>query len=84
MTSWRSSFSLPPVRPVPVLEAFYSTLGPGDSLDALSAKSTHTLAGTLSDPMPDQKNLQRIKIHSQFLRAELELLTSSAMIFPVM
>ena len=73
-----------PVSPVPVLETYYSTLGPGDSLDDLSAKSTQTLSGSLSDPIPDQKNLQRIKILSQFLRAELELLTSSTMLFPVM
>jgi hypothetical protein len=84
MDSWGRSFRLQIVPPVPLLESYYWTLGPGDSLEALSANLSQTLPGRLSDLMADQKNLQRIKIISHILHTDLELLTSSVISFPIM
>lgn len=85
MNSWARSFFMPiNKRPVPLLETYYSSLDPGGPLDALTAKFSQTLAGRLSDPMPDEKGLQRIKILSPLLHGELELITSSVIVFPVM
>ncbi|KAK4154753.1 hypothetical protein C8A00DRAFT_32421, partial [Chaetomidium leptoderma] len=78
MESWKMDILVQrAVPPVPLLETYYRSLGPGDSLEA------QTLPGGLSDLMADQKNLQRIKITSHILHSELELLTSSIILFPV-
>ncbi|RYP71845.1 hypothetical protein DL771_004557 [Monosporascus sp. 5C6A] len=83
MSLWPRSCHSRPGPPVPLLETYYWSLGPADSLEASSANFSQALLEGPFDMMAGQKNLQRIKITSRVLHSELELLTSSTITFPI-
>jgi len=74
---------LQPPKPAPVIAAYYRTLGPPKSL---GTSATHTLRGVINSSMlaGDQRNLQRVKIISQFLHDEFETATSTSLQWPIM
>jgi hypothetical protein len=83
MNDWNHGLVGSKKEPIPVLQVYYQRLGRAISLESLPGDFSQVQQDRALDVVGDQKNLQRIYINSDILHAELELITSTSIVFPI-